>query len=166
MPLLAFFALTQYHPLQVTSPGLAENLHHRSWYFTAGCFFLNEVGGRLACTFLASPTFLSVPKTLLNQLTTAPVQIHKVAEILEQLLEQLDIVGEFIQNTINHFFNFFPERVPHALALFGPANGRQCEFIQQLANRMTATIEEITIAQGNLQDRNLQAPDQRLHHRM
>ena len=166
MPLRAFFALTQHDPLQIAGARAVQQCSDSLGNVPAFGLLQHDIFCRLACSFLPCPALFGITQALLDQLTAATVQVHEVAEVFQQFFKQVDAVGELCQHPADHFFDFFPQRITHARPLFIPADCRQRQFVQQLARRMTTAVEEVAVAQGNFQHRDLQPANQRLHHRV
>ena len=165
-PAFAVLTFAQVHPLEVTIPGLIEQRAHRLRDVAVIGQVRNNPTRHLGRLLLSRPALFGITKALLHQLAPAAVQIHEVAEVLEQLVKQLDIVGELMEHPLHHRLDLVFQRIALSGLFFGPANGRQRELIQQLTNRVATAIEKVLVAQGNLEHRDLQPTDQRLHDRV
>ena len=83
-------------------------------------------------------------------------------EVFAQRVEQIDVVGEFVEHPMNDLFDLLVQRVLAAHRR-RPADAGVRERVDHEPRRMRLLGEERAVEHRRLQHRNLQATDQHLH---
>ncbi len=112
---------------------------------------------------MTGATFFHVPQALLDQLPAASVKVHEVLKFVQQFVEQLNIIGKIIQQTLNNRLDLLPQGVTLVFTPWSPANTGHGQLVQQFPRRMPAAVKKAAVEQCHLEHRNLQPADQKLH---
>ncbi len=162
IPLLGLGAMLEAGQQQHLAPGFLQQANHDLRKRLAKQAFVQYLLDFLARHLCLGAALFGVAGALFEQLAAAALVAGEGQEVGEQLGEDSGIVDEVVEQACHHLFDLLVETVALGFVLIAPAHGCGGDLVEQATGRMAATAEEGLVQHGDLEQRDLQAADQRL----
>ncbi len=153
---LAMLEADQQHHL---APGIPQQAHHHLRQDLAEQSLVQHLLHVLPSQFGLGAAFLGVAGALLEELAAAALVAGEGNEVLQQLGEDRRVVDEVVQQPHHDLFDLLVQAVAPGIIVFGPAQRRGCDLVEQATRRMATAAEEGLVEQGHLEHRDLHPTD-------
>src|SRR5690606_19575015 len=143
------------------APGFLQQAYHHLRQRFAKQTLVECVLDFLACDLRLGPTLFGIAGALFEQFAAASFVPGEGKEVGQQLGEDRRIINEIVQQARHDLFDLLIQAVALCFVLIDPAHGGGGNFVEQAAGGVAAAAEKGLVQNGNFEQRNLQATNQR-----